>query len=94
MSDPSDPEPHPDYAHTRDPQAQRTRTELWVILGIVAVVLVGAFVWRAATGRPPGPQVGWNRTEAGASAPVATPAAGAGVPPHGVGTPPPRPLAP
>jgi hypothetical protein len=40
---------HEDYAHIRDPQTERTKWELWVILAIVAVVIVGSIVWRAAT---------------------------------------------
>ena len=92
--DPSPPPEPTDYVHAHDAQSDRARVELWAILAIVAVVVVGALVWRAATGHRSGPTTGWNETVDRASNPGLTPAAGAGLPPHGVGTPPPRPLAP
>ena len=49
-----------DYAHMRDPEAQRTRYELWAIIIIVVVVVVGGLVWRAVAHKPAGPQKGWG----------------------------------
>ena len=49
-----------DYAHMRDPEAQRTRYELWAIIVIVVVVVAGALVWRSVEHKPAGPQKGWG----------------------------------
>jgi hypothetical protein len=77
---PADPPTGPeDYAHTRDPQAQRTRYELWAIVAIVVVVLAVALGWRLATGRPAAPMKGWNASDNVSGASVITPAGGAGV---------------
>ena len=43
----------------RDPEAQRTRYELWAIVVIVVVVLAAAFIWRAVAHKPAGPQQGY-----------------------------------
>ena len=80
-----------DYAHMRDPEAQRTRAELWAIVAIVVVVIVGALVWRVVAHKPAAPQKGWNTNSAGLpDNAVAVPAA-AGV--H-TSPPAPRPIGP
>ena len=56
-----------DYAHMRDPEAQRTRAELWAIVAIVVVVIVGALIWRVVAHKPAGPREGWNMSGAPAS---------------------------
>jgi hypothetical protein len=76
-----------DYAHKHDPQAQRSRIELWVIVGLVLFVLLGSLAWRAVTGRHAGPQAGWGPTNSSSRNINSTPAAAAGVPPHGIGNP-------
>ncbi len=72
-----------DYAHMRDPEAQRTRFELWAIVVIVVVVLASAFVWRAVNHRPAGAQHGYPDNSAGSGNYSAgqEPAAAAGVRP-------------
>jgi hypothetical protein len=80
-----------DYAHMRDPEAQRTRYELWAIFIIVAVVVIGAVVFRAVAHKPAGPQKGYGPGPDAASNSVA-PAAGAGI--HPSSSPPPRPIGP
>ena len=53
-----------DYAHMRDPEAQRTRFELWAIIIIVILVIAGGLVWRMVAHKPAGHQEGWgSRTE-------------------------------
>ena len=76
-----------DYAHMRDPEAQRTRAELWAIVAIVVVVIVGALVWRVVAHKPAGPREGWNKP----AAPASTAPAAAGV---RTSPPPPHPVAP
>ena len=49
-----------DYAHMRDPEAQRTRYELWAIIIIVVLVVSGALLWRSIEHKPAGPQKGWS----------------------------------
>ena len=74
-----------DYAHMRDPEAQRTRAELWAIVAIVVVVIVGALAWRVVAHKPAGPREGYNT--AGAPASVVPAAAGvrtSPAPPHPV----------
>ena len=78
-----------DYAHMRDPEAQRTRAELWAIVLIVVVVIGGALVWRVVAHKPAQPQKGWNMNTQGASSVVS---AAAGI--HPTSPPPPRPIAP
>ena len=76
-----------DYAHMRDPEAQRTRYELWAIIIIVVVVVAGGLIWRSVAHKPAAPQKGWgNSSETYPSNIGAAPAA-AGVhstiaPPH------------
>ena len=80
-----------DYAHMRDPEAQRTRAELWAIVVIVVVVVVGALIWRVVAHKPAGPQKGWTpNSETYPTNAQAAPAAA------GVHTtmPPPRPIGP
>ena len=66
-----------DYAHIRDPEAQRTRRELWLIIIIVVVVVAAGLIWRVVAHKPAGPQKGWNLTtqapppNPGAAAPAA-----------------------
>ena len=80
-----------DYAHMRDPEAQRTRYELWAIIVIVVVVVVGGLVWRSIDHKRAGPQVGYGvNTQAYPGNVGAAPAA-AGV--H-TAPPAPRPVAP
>ena len=74
-----------DYAHMRDPEAQRTRAELWAIVIIVVVVIGGALIWRVVEHKPAGPQKGWNTNTADVPPAVA---AAAGVRPS---APPPTP---
>ena len=78
-----------DYAHMRDPEAQRTRAELWAIVIIVVVVIGGALIWRSVEHKPAGPQKGWNANTMGASPAVA---AAAGI--HPASPPPPHPVGP
>ncbi len=78
-----------DYAHMRDPEAQRTRAELWAIVIIVVVVVVGALIWRVMAHKPAGPQKGYTNAQQYPD-PTAAPAA-AGV---RAAPPPPRPVAP
>jgi hypothetical protein len=82
-----------DYAHMRDPEAQRTRAELWAIVVIVVVVVAGALIWRAVAHKPAAPQKGWpeNGQSDNSYSAGQDPAAAAGVrsqPPS------PRPVAP
>ena len=65
-----------DYAHIRDPEAQRTRYELWAIIIIVVVVVAGALLWRSLAHKPAGPQKDYNSTAYSANSDAA---AGAGV---------------
>ena len=80
-----------DYAHVRDPEAQRTRRELWVIIIIVVAVLAGALIWRSLAHKPAGPQKGWGRTSESYPVNSEAAAAAAGVHPD---PPAPRPVAP
>ena len=81
-----------DYAHIRDPEAQRTRAELWLIVAIVAVVVGGALIWRIVAHKPAGLQKDWNTNAADYSNNAgAAVGAAAGVHPA---SPPPRPIAP
>ncbi len=77
---------HEDYAHIRDPQRERTKWEMWAIVAIVVVVVLGSIAWRAVTHHPAKPQTDWGRNAwpQPAAAPPAAPAgAGAGAPaPH------------
>jgi hypothetical protein len=75
-----------DYAHQRDPEAQRTRYELWAIIVIVAVVVIGAVIFRAVAHKPAGPQQGYGPSPPEFSNTVA-PAAAAGVHPDASATP-------
>jgi hypothetical protein len=76
-----------DYAHMRDPEAQRTRAELWAIVVIVVVVIAGALIWRVVAHKPAGaPDGATNATYS----PGQTPAAAAGV--RTPTAPPPRPV--
>ena len=69
-----------DYAHMRDPEAQRTRYELWAIVAIVVAVLAGAFVWRAVNHKPASAQHGYPENGmAGNYSAGQVPAAAAGV---------------
>ena len=65
-----------DYAHMRDPEAQRTRYELWAIIVIVAVVVAGALFWRSVAHKPAGPQKDYNAKAYSSNSDAA---AGAGV---------------
>ncbi len=62
-----------------DPQTERTRWELWAILIIVAVVLIGSFAWRSFGHHPAiRDQSAWrmsNPSNTGATTVLATPAA-------------------
>ena len=80
-----------DYAHMRDPEAQRTRYELWAIIAIVIVVIAGGLIWRGVAHKPAAPQKGWGPTAEQYPANTA-PAAAAGV--HPVQTPAPQPVSP
>jgi hypothetical protein len=77
-----------DYAHMRDPEAQRTRAELWAIVVIVVVVIAGALIWRMVAHKPAGPPDGASNSTYSAGQ---TPAAAAGVRPTSA-PPPPRPV--
>jgi cytochrome c-type biogenesis protein CcmH/NrfF len=59
---------HEDYAHIRDPQSERTKWELWAIVGIVVVVLIGSLVWRVATHHPSKPETNLSQNAEGSSA--------------------------
>ena len=83
MSDPKD------YAHTRDPEAQRTRAELWAIVVIVVIVVVGGLIWRVVEHKPAGARKGYTNGQNYPN-PAAIPAA-AGV--HST-LPSPRPIGP
>ncbi len=72
---------HEDYAHIRDPQSERTKWELWAIVAIVVVVLVGSFAWRAATQHPGKPQTNWRSNTAASNGP-SLPVAPAAMPSH------------
>jgi hypothetical protein len=67
-----------------DEQTERTRWELWAILIIVAVVLIGSFAWRAFGHHPAAKDTAawraYNQTGAATTRIVATPAAVS--PPH------------
>ncbi len=80
-----------DYAHMRDPEAQRTRRELWAIIVIVVVVVAGALIWRSLAHKPAAPQKGWGGTAESYPANGEAAAAAAGV--HS-NSPAPRPAAP
>ena len=67
-----------DYANIRDEEAQRTRAELWIIIAIVVVVLVGGLVFRMVKHERHKPPADVN-ISVDAPAPVNTPAAAAGV---------------
>ncbi len=82
-----------DYAHMRDPEAQRTRYELWAIIVIVVLVVAGGLVWRSVAHKPAGPQKGWGGTADSYPVNAETAAAAAGV--HSSApAPSPRPVAP
>jgi hypothetical protein len=76
-----------DYSHIHDEEEDRTRVELWIIIAIVAVVIVGALVWRVVAHKPALPAN---------SAPPVKNLAGTGVPAAaaGVQTPHPPPATP
>lgn len=74
------------YAEVRDPEAQRTRFELWAIVILVVIVLVGALIWRSVAHAPAKPQKGWGPSTEQYPANIQAAPAAAGVPPHGVGT--------
>ena len=80
-----------DYAHMRDPEAQRTRAELWAIVAIVVIVVVGALVWRVVAHKPAAQQKNWNVNTASYPTNIGAAPAAAGV--HPV-APPPRPIGP
>jgi hypothetical protein len=67
-----------------DEQSERTRWELWAILIIVAVVLIGSFAWRAFGHHPAARDTAaWrfdNQNSTATTRIVATPAAVS--PPH------------
>ncbi len=71
-----------DYAHMRDPEAQRTRYELWAIVIIVVVVVGGALLWRSLAHKPAAPQKGWNDSNSAYSPNTEGAAAAAGVHPN------------
>jgi hypothetical protein len=76
------------YAEVRDPEAQRTRYELWAIVAIVVVIIVGGLIWRAVRHVPAKPQQGWaSNSEQYPGGVQAAPAA-AGVSSHGAAAPP------
>ncbi len=60
-----------DYSHVHDEETDRTRAELWIIVAIVVVVIVGALAWRVIAHKPALPAN---------SAPPAKNLAGTGVP--------------
>ena len=44
-----------DYSHVHDAETDRTRVELWIIVAIVVVVIVGALGWRFIAHKPAQP---------------------------------------
>lgn len=70
---------HEDYARIHDPQSQRSRRELWVILAIVIVVVAGGLIWRAVAHVPAKPEKGWGPHNELTANPNVVPAAAAGV---------------
>ncbi len=44
-----------DYSRIHDQEAERTRAELWIIVAIVVVVIVGALAWRVIAHKPAQP---------------------------------------
>ncbi len=70
---------HEDYAHIHDPQSQRARRELWVILAIVVVVIVGGIVWRSLAHVPAKPQQNWKQRNTVTNTMDVEPAAAAGI---------------
>jgi hypothetical protein len=65
--------PHEPYAKVRDPQSERTGWEIKAIFAVVAIVLLGSVIWRAATHTRPGPDTKGYRVTA-VVAPPAPPA--------------------
>jgi predicted acyltransferase len=66
-----------DYSRIHDEEADRTRVELWIIVAVVVVVLVGALAWRVIAHKPAQPA---NSIPAGKNlAGTGVPAAAAGV---------------
>jgi hypothetical protein len=70
---------HEDYARIHDAQSQRTRREMWVILAIVVVVIVGGLIWRAVAHVPAKPQKNWGPNNELTTGADMAPAAAAGV---------------
>ena len=68
-----------DYSKIHDPEAERTRAELWIIIAIVVVVILGALVWRVVAHKPAKPA---NSVPASSPAAAGLPAAPAGIQPH------------
>ena len=81
-----------DYAHMRDPEAQRTRYELWAIVIIVVVVVVGGLLWRSLAHKAAAPQKGWGYNTESYPMNLQEAPAAAGV--HSTDAPLPRPIAP
>jgi hypothetical protein len=66
------------YANVRDEESERTRAELWIILAIALVVIVGGLIFRAVKHKPAAPPLDSNISMSGSSQPN-LPAAAAGV---------------
>jgi hypothetical protein len=66
-----------DYSHIHDEETDRTRVELWIIVAIVVVVIVGALGWRLVAHKPAQPA----EAPAANMAASGEPAAAAGVKP-------------
>ncbi|WP_158916631.1 hypothetical protein [Caulobacter sp. S45] len=73
-----------DYSRIHDPEAERTRAELWIIIAIVVVVILGALAWRVVAHKPakPANSVPAAPNAAPANAMSGVPAAPAGIQPH------------
>lgn len=71
------------YSHRHDPEAQRTRYELWAIVVIVVVVIAGALIWRSVGHVPAKPQKGWAPNTEQYPANIQAAPAAAGVSSHG-----------
>ena len=70
--------------YPNDPQTQRTRYELWAILGVALVVVVASLAWRAIGHHPAAHEAVWGH--GAGSVPAGVPAngvPGAGAPGNG-----------